>query len=67
MLVRSMDSSSGHEQGWDDARGGFCTPRSMELLSESMGVPITEITKRGGGSWIITERDAVERKLDGAP
>ncbi len=43
--------------GMGRCQGGFCTWRCMELLSTELGVPITSITKRGGDSWIIRERD----------
>jgi glycerol-3-phosphate dehydrogenase len=41
--------------GMGRCQGGFCTSRCMKLLAERGGVPIHEITKRGGGSWIVTE------------
>jgi glycerol-3-phosphate dehydrogenase len=36
-------------------QGGFCTSRCMKLLAERGGVPVHEITKRGGGSWMVIE------------
>ena len=39
--------------GMGRCQGGFCSWRCMELLSKELGIPIHEITKRGGGSWII--------------
>ena len=42
--------------GMGRCQGGFCTWRCMELLSRELGLPITEITKRGGASWIVCER-----------
>ncbi|MBQ7389701.1 MAG: NAD(P)/FAD-dependent oxidoreductase [Clostridia bacterium] len=33
-------------------QGGFCTPYMVELLAREMGVPVTEITKSGGESYI---------------
>lgn len=33
-------------------QGGFCTPYMVEILAREMGVPVTEITKSGGGSYI---------------
>jgi glycerol-3-phosphate dehydrogenase len=38
--------------GMGRCQGGFCTPRCMEILSTRLGVPLHEVTKRGGGSWI---------------
>ena len=46
--------------GMGRCQGGFCTWRCMELLSTELEVPITSITKRGGDSWIILERDEGE-------
>ncbi len=43
--------------GMGRCQGGFCTWRCMELLARERGIPITEITKRGGGSWIVRPRD----------
>ena len=36
----------------------------MELLSQELDIPITEITKRGGDSWIICERDEGTTDVD---
>jgi glycerol-3-phosphate dehydrogenase len=41
--------------GMGRCQGGFCTSRCMRLLAERGGVPIHEITKRGGGSWLVAE------------
>lgn len=46
--------------GMGRCQGGFCSGRSMQLLSAELGVPMTSITKRGGGSWIVCERDGEE-------
>jgi glycerol-3-phosphate dehydrogenase len=42
--------------GMGRCQGGFCTSRCMELLARELPVPFTTITKRGGHSWIVTER-----------
>lgn len=47
--------------GMGRCQGGFCSWRCMELLARERGVPIAEITKRGGGSWILRPRDDGER------
>jgi len=47
--------------GMGRCQGGFCSWRCMELLARERGVPIAEITKRGGESWIIRPRDDGER------
>jgi glycerol-3-phosphate dehydrogenase len=33
-------------------QGGFCTPYMVEILAREIGVPVTEITKFGGESYI---------------
>ena len=43
--------------GMGRCQGGFCTWRCLELLAERRGVPVTEVTKRGRGSWIVCDRD----------
>jgi len=35
--------------------GGFCTARIMKIMHEELGIPMTEITKRGIGSEIVSE------------
>ncbi len=43
--------------GMGRCQGGFCTWRCMELLAQELDVPITEITKRGGKSWVALPRE----------
>lgn len=43
--------------GMGRCQGGFCSARVMELLSRELNVPFTAITKRGGKSWIVTDRE----------
>ena len=43
--------------GMGRCQGGFCSWRSMQLLSSELGIPMTAITKRGGNSWIVCERE----------
>ena len=33
-------------------QGGFCTPYIVEILAEELGIPVTEVTKSGAGSYI---------------
>ena len=35
--------------------GGFCTTRIMKIMQEELGLPVTELTKRGPGSELIKE------------
>jgi glycerol-3-phosphate dehydrogenase len=43
-------------------QGGFCSPRVMEILSRELGVPLEDITKKGGGSRLLmgTDKDFLE-------
>lgn len=43
-------------QGMGRCQAGFCTPRVMEILSRELGVPMTEVTKRGGNSQFVIGR-----------
>ncbi len=43
--------------GMGRCQGGFCTSRVMDLLSSTLGVPLTELTKRGRGSELFYPRD----------
>ena len=44
--------------GMGRCQGGFCTPRCMELLSRELNhPPDEEVTKRGGGSWVVCQRE----------
>lgn len=51
--------------GMGRCQGGFCSWRSMQLLSAELGIPMTEITKRGGQSWIVCERDEAGETQEG--
>jgi glycerol-3-phosphate dehydrogenase len=42
--------------GMGRCQGGFCTPRCMELLAREAGTPLSSVTKRGGGSWLVLDR-----------
>ena len=48
--ARSLDGVKRRVRaGMGRCQGGFCAPRVMELLSEELGVPQTQLTKSGGG------------------
>ena len=35
-------------------QGGFCTFRILKIISQEAGIPIDRITKRGGGSYVLS-------------
>ncbi|MBQ8161318.1 MAG: NAD(P)/FAD-dependent oxidoreductase [Clostridia bacterium] len=39
--------------GMGRCQGGFCSPRVVEILSEELGKPMTEIQKGSEGSWLL--------------
>lgn len=39
--------------GMGRCQGGFCAPRVMEIISRETGIPMTELTKFGGGSRLL--------------
>ncbi|HYO87428.1 MAG TPA: NAD(P)/FAD-dependent oxidoreductase [Candidatus Limnocylindrales bacterium] len=50
--------------GMGRCQGGFCSWRCLELLARETGLPLTALTKRGGGSWLVCERvEASEEAL----
>lgn len=42
--------------GMGRCQAGFCTARTMEILSRELGVDMRRITKRGGNSYIVVEK-----------
>lgn len=42
--------------GMGRCQGGFCSPRVMEILAEELGIPMTEVTKCGGESYLLSGR-----------
>jgi glycerol-3-phosphate dehydrogenase len=40
--------------GMGRCQGGFCQPRVAAILARELGVPVTEVTKDGGGSHLFT-------------
>lgn len=42
--------------GMGRCQGGFCAPHCIELLSRELGIAMSEVTKRGPGSWLVLDR-----------
>ncbi len=52
--ARSLDAVKRRTRaGMGRCQSGFCSPRTMEILSRELEVPMAEITKSGGNSKII--------------
>ena len=39
--------------GMGRCQAGFCTPRTVEILAEELGISPLEVTKFGGGSRLL--------------
>ena len=39
--------------GMGRCQAGFCPPKTMALLAQEWGIPITAITKKGGRSQML--------------
>ena len=46
--------------GMGRCQGGFCTARCMQLLARTRDIPMTAVTKKGSGSWLVIDRAAVD-------
>ncbi len=42
--------------GMGRCQGGFCSPTVMRLISEERGIRKEQVTKKGGASYIVTEK-----------
>lgn len=40
--------------GMGRCQGGFCGPKVAEILAEELGIPISQVTKSGGNSLLLT-------------
>ncbi len=53
--ARSLDGVKRRTRaGMGRCQGGFCGPRVMEILSRELNIPMTELTKFGGNSYLLT-------------
>ena len=39
--------------GMGRCQAGFCSPRTMEILTRELGMPMSDVTKSGGGSALV--------------
>lgn len=52
--ARSLDGIKRRVRaGSGRCQAGFCTPRTLELMVRELGIPMEEITKSGGKSYIV--------------
>lgn len=49
--------------GMGRCQGGFCSPRVASIIAERTGKSLSEITKKGGGSWLVNDR--VNEEVEG--
>ena len=55
--ARSLDGVKRRTRaGMGRCQAGFCSPKVMEILRRELGVDLTEVTKSGGGSYIVSAR-----------
>ena len=55
--ARSVDAVKRRVRaGMGRCQGGFCTPKVMSILSRELGIDMTEVTKKGGNSQMVTGR-----------
>ncbi|MCR4728165.1 MAG: FAD-dependent oxidoreductase [Lachnospiraceae bacterium] len=47
--------------GMGRCQAGFCSPKTLEIMARELGIPMTEITKRGPGSEFLTEHKSITR------
>ncbi|MCL2034416.1 MAG: NAD(P)/FAD-dependent oxidoreductase [Oscillospiraceae bacterium] len=56
--VRSLDAIKRRTRaGMGRCQAGFCSMRLLDIIAEECGISITDVTKSGGGSNILIERN----------
>lgn len=56
--AHSLDSVKRRTRaGMGRCQGGFCTPRVMDILARELKLPMTEITKKGGKSYLVAGKN----------
>lgn len=52
--ARSVDAVKRRVRaGMGRCQGGFCTPKTMQILARELGMNLDEITKKGGNSYML--------------
>ena len=55
--ARSLDGVKRRTRaGMGRCQAGFCSPKVMEIIRRELGIELTEVTKSGGGSYIVNAR-----------
>mgnify|MGYP002869780216 CR=1 FL=1 len=53
--ARSIDAVKRRTRaGMGRCQGGFCSPRVAAILAQETGIPLEDITKNGGKSYLLT-------------
>ena len=61
--ARSIDGIKRRTRaGMGRCQGGFCCPRVAQILSEETGIPVLDITKNGGDSYLLSDSVAAYLK-----
>ena len=56
--ARSLDGVKRRTRaGMGRCQSGFCMPKTMEILSRELGIKMTEVTKCGGNSFVVTGKN----------
>lgn len=56
--AKSMDAVKRRTRaGMGRCQGGFCTPRTMEILARELDIPMEAVTKKGTGSEMLSGRN----------
>ena len=56
--ARSLDGVKRRVRaGMGRCQGGFCSPKVTAILARELGISLTEVTKSGGSSVLLTGRD----------
>ena len=62
--ARSIDGVKRRTRaGMGRCQGGFCLPRVASIISEELGIPLQEVTKNGGSSYLLS--DGIDAFLKG--